>query len=1111
MTKFSANEENIKKCTNEKVKEILDSLKIEQWLWKENKYSYTIVSLNKELSFSGCFFTWEVWNKNKNRAYKYVINKWTTLPSWLELDSAPLLMEDYIKDIEENKILDYSKFEASMWINIENGKHLKVNLISQLYTMVLGAAWSWKSVFLKNVFLQILKNPYTEIYVIDKIDFQALNNTKKCIYRWNFDEITWEVFLSFLNYLYLEAARRTAYYKTLWVANWQGYKRVVKENPDKEYENLNYIYVLIDEYQTLRNKIASIIWEATFDNAIKQLLDVARSSWMCFYFWSQDALKSKLWQARSSATTFFYWKMDYADGLSTQEMKIVKSDIPWTYLFYSQKSNQLLKIPFTEDPDKLLVDASNDPANRLKENKIYDNIPELVNDILWKIKSDIFASVEKENIFKFFNISDKYIEKLRKSTEYIAFSILIYQLYRLYTLNLINGRLTDLFTTPKFTNSNDTFLFENLKLYQWNKKFIAQIENTFELAQDGEVFIEAISNVLDVYLRTILWATAFWKEENEEAKLEEWEVKWNNENNNEDIKIKEKDDPNILITSSYRWTITPQSFNSMYHPDKNWEKKISQEAKKYKELIKQNIVNKMLQQEKKQTKMPVIVDLEFTLGLPVKKDWNLSRIGRNDLDNLFKATLDWIQGSIINNDSQIYCIRAKINYIEKQNSYTKNNKIDIKVLPLNKDTFTKYINKLSTENTATSPRMYFPIPKSLWITIPSVNSMYFYNEQTRKFSLSANALKYKAYLWKYVQAKYPGTYRRHTNDLGIYIDFAIWNSEVADLDNMLKATIDSFNNILYEDDNLVKEIICVKRKLLNTEEYNWQIHIQTFDYDLVNDIIDDKEDEIEEENNLDFMNIEIKEDKNDNFFNNKNNNVLNNTIIPAVWAWIIANNTLLETNASVEEEPQNNNLTEDKNILIDNNNNYEQKENLAWYSNLNSISSSSEKMSWLYWEEMNKRESEEKIYKSEINSFWEDWESKISLQKEEKILIEDNLTLPIEEKNTNIIEDDFYDNKEIEKRKSHIYENWIEPSLLNEEDIKNNQIKEIKKSFNNIIENEENIEEEETEVEVIDLDNLWSFNFEDEEENEEDDFFKIDEDDNEEDNFINISDIYNKK
>jgi DNA segregation ATPase FtsK/SpoIIIE-like protein len=91
--------------------------------------------------------------------------------------------------------------------------------------------------------------------------------------------MTAQDFFAFKNYFSLEYFRRQALFKKHKVKDYKEYLSLMKQNPDNpEIEKLNYIYILIDEFQSLRKRVSSLINEVIFDNKMKELLDTVRST-----------------------------------------------------------------------------------------------------------------------------------------------------------------------------------------------------------------------------------------------------------------------------------------------------------------------------------------------------------------------------------------------------------------------------------------------------------------------------------------------------------------------------------------------------------------------------------------------------------------------------------------------------------------------------------------------------------------------------------------------------------------------------------------------------------------------------------------------------------------
>lgn len=187
---------------------------------------------------------------------------------------------------------DPSSFDILIGHDVYEDKPVKVNMIERIHSAVLGKSGSGKSVELKFLLSQFLKNPYTEFYIIDKGDFDILKGTKKVIFKSKTDAMKGAEFFSFIQYFWLMANDRMRFFTSLGCNEWRDYrKKFMGKGP--EYPLINYSIVIIDEYQTLRSSMAETIGLDTFDRKMKMILDYVRSAGIIFYFGTQD-LKADL-------------------------------------------------------------------------------------------------------------------------------------------------------------------------------------------------------------------------------------------------------------------------------------------------------------------------------------------------------------------------------------------------------------------------------------------------------------------------------------------------------------------------------------------------------------------------------------------------------------------------------------------------------------------------------------------------------------------------------------------------------------------------------------------------------------------------------------------------
>jgi len=768
---------------SQKVKTFFEENNIVKWVWKENQYSLSVICNNPNLWWKGVFYIEDVGWIWQNKMHKYLINQ-----------DVKMTAKIFFKT---NKV-DFSKFDWYMWIDIETWEPFAVNFIKQLHTLIGWATGSGKSVTLYFILYQLFSNPYTELYILDKNDFSFLAWTKKVIYRGSALEVNGKAFFWFIRYFWLEQDRRNKIFRRYWARDWAEYSANVMWQVEWA-PILNYIYIIMDEYQTLRKMVSDTIGEDKFDNEMKKLLDTVRAAWMCFFFGSQDYQKKQIWDMRDSIRNSFFGKMWYCDVLNGKELNNIKLNIEWTYLFYHSLTKKFLKIPFVEDTTNTLVAMSNDPAFRIKDNVNYLTIHEMLNDLLDEADSDIFYDIE--GLVSYLQLKPMYIEKLKKTSDYLSFMVLIYILWRWIQWWTMN-RTFNIFSQINFEKEIDQQLFVAIDFFKKEDKFLKLLTETFEASWDEEEFIEKLSDVLNNYLKHILWDTRISF------------TKWDNtllvkkELTPEQSLLKEK----AILEVSYSWEIKPQSVNSMYFIDKNDNFRKSSSADNYEDKLKNLIVQRMQSREINQYSEKVILDIGFEVELSEKKDGNLSWKWRLDLDNLMKATIDSISKTIIKDDNLVYAIKAKITYKPKSDSIlTKNNKVIIKVYPYDNEVLSIFENSYSWENFVKRDDFNFILPLDSNITIPSFNSMY--NILGGKKVASPNATTYKRMV-KDAFIKDNGFSEPTKSSMALLWTIGVYNDKERDLDNMLKATIDSFTWTVYIDDKQILEFF-IKKKHIN--------------------------------------------------------------------------------------------------------------------------------------------------------------------------------------------------------------------------------------------------------------------------------------------------------
>lgn len=865
------NQETIERMSNDKVLDVAQKLKLTKVIWKDNEYSVTLITDKDNLSRSWIFNLWKV-GKNE---IKYLIYKMADTTG----DNIPSISPD---DIINNVDIDFDKGEVCLWINIENGKPIKWTVHKLTHTAIFGITNSWKTVTLKWLLYQIAHYKHSEFIIIWKDDVISLGDSKKVRYVNSIKNVSWTEFITLINYIWLNVAYRAEILNKAKVAKYDEYQELIRNSEPWTYQELPHLFLIMDEFEQLRSSMGTIMWSVdNFDGQLKEMANYVRSYWVLFYFWSQNLLKNEIWIMRDYTTNnqLIWLSANVQPGTANTDLDNLKKNINWTHLFYSAKNDSFLRIPYENESvlDRKFIEVSE--KNLLNGNdKRYKTAADLVNAFIDKIDSDIFNHNEK--MFSFYWL-ESYYQKLKKHSEFIPFTIMLYILSMDYNAWVISGS-TEIIKNITFKKPVDNSIFNTNKNFYNRKgnKLMDGIQQIYrEWAQDSEKFFKDTHDLFSSYLKSILADTDLTNmfnigdstplSENEENKItdDNKNVEKDSYNKNENInneinKEQEKNNPvlnigyhniekdpleedeNVLLHIKYTGDIKPVSFNSMYYPDEWTGFKLSSEAKKYEWMIKEKILLKMRSNQKKQYVGKVILDIEFTLWISAKKDWELSKIGRNDLDNLLKATIDWIKWTIIKDDDQVYGIRTKINYVIKQNSFHKHNVVKIVAKKLNNETYNDYYHRFVKEK-AITPLMRINLDVDSPVKIPSLNNMYV--NLWKNTSLSSNTVKYKNFLkWKIKDIREANNISLCHDEVMLFLNFSIWNVEERDLDNMLKATIDTLSKTIIFDDAQVNEIICFKSKLKEDKLFNSKIAMKVFKKDISKDIeVDEDVDDFE--------------------------------------------------------------------------------------------------------------------------------------------------------------------------------------------------------------------------------------------------------------------------
>lgn len=170
-------------------------------------------------------------------------------------------------------------------------------------------------------------------------------------------------------------------------------------------------------------------------------------------------------------------------------------------MFYDKGTGTYLKIPFSSRINEILVEESNNPKNRQKENKQYNKSFEMLNEILETLDSDIFSIAD--DLVSFLQLDPTLVQKLKRTNSYASFMVLCFTIVRAIQNNLINSSF-DIFQPIIFQKPTDAELFDYIYFYKDNKNFIKVLTETFENSADPEAFMEHLNDVLTNHLRTIV-------------------------------------------------------------------------------------------------------------------------------------------------------------------------------------------------------------------------------------------------------------------------------------------------------------------------------------------------------------------------------------------------------------------------------------------------------------------------------------------------------------------------------------------------------------------------------------------------------------------------------
>lgn len=476
---------------------LVANMQVKEWYAKELDWAYRFFTKDT-IEREKLLLIWEHKIKDDNRRVQEFFEYLYPKPIPLDFD------EFY----SENQF-EYDEFKGAIWINIKTWQINKVDFYEDLHTFVWGWTWSWKSITILNIYYQLYQNPFTEFYILDKGDFWALAPMKKLVYKGDALNIR-EDFFNLVFYFWLEQARRKRLFEKYWVTDYRGYQKMyMKWGYQKWMPQLNYIVIILDEYQTMRRKISELFDTKKFDDSISTLFDTVRFAGMKFIVWSQTYYSDDIWAInRWWLQQIYIWISKNVDGVSGYHMANIKKRLKWTFLFYHIWKSQYYKMPFMDEvnlKEKIVCLDNNEEIFWPELPTKYNTVPELLSWLLEKIDSDIIKA--RKSVYNYFWISEENQEKLQKSKEYLSLTVLLFAL-RLWVKKKYIAPGFDVFKKPPFEKKEDEILFDSIYLYEKADLVKKNISKCFELWNDIEEFRMTISNIINVYIRSLIWWTS---------------------------------------------------------------------------------------------------------------------------------------------------------------------------------------------------------------------------------------------------------------------------------------------------------------------------------------------------------------------------------------------------------------------------------------------------------------------------------------------------------------------------------------------------------------------------------------------------------------------------
>lgn len=411
---------------------------------------------------------------------KIEMNKFRIFITWRTID-----IVEYFKELNDNGLVDFKKFELSPWLNMNTGEPEIMSIIDNewYFPLFVWEQSSWKSVWMKILSYQLSYSPFTEFIVVDKgWDFWMIYNSKKCILHLNYDELVanpyrhWNFFTALNMYISQKIKMFQKVKEITWkeCQDYKSYLSLYMEEMEKNWWKSNfpiipYTVIIYDEIETQRNLYKEWGWNVeNFDANIKWFLNICRFAWFKMIWGTQSPQvdTTGTWVTNMRYHLYknkYAWPFAESFSWSRHDVKIVTSPNYKKLFCFTKWGWEYIKPPYCEPPEDIkkkwkdsIAIYFNEQIGKFIENseiyykpKKYNSIGEFVSWIFEQNKSIGIEFDEKrdsvilevfEDLFHQFWFSTDEINHLKKQDAFFMFASLGFLFYR----GFLNNHLWDI-------------------------------------------------------------------------------------------------------------------------------------------------------------------------------------------------------------------------------------------------------------------------------------------------------------------------------------------------------------------------------------------------------------------------------------------------------------------------------------------------------------------------------------------------------------------------------------------------------------------------------------------------------------------------------------------